>query len=435
MTGSHLAASLQRRNDLQNKREKLANEIRAMAAESDSWSDGDRQAWESKNAEYDSVMNVLAPLQRIGRDGGRIGDPVSSEMFGAVGTVSDYDNAISAWARSAAGLPVPANEYQSALNCGFDPRSAACMIPLPQGAPTRGLQIQNSLSVQDGSSGGFTVGSSFMTKLSSALKAYSGMMQTAEVWITPDGRESTWPTCDDTSNTGEQIGENTESDELDLAFGGVKFGSYKMTSKLVKVPHELLRDSSVNLAGAIGAKLGERLGRIVNTKATTGSGAATLHGIATQATVGKTCASATGIAFDELIELQHSVDSAYRSQPGTGWQMNDLTASHIRRLKDGDGQYLWRDSVQEGQPPLLLGNPVTINQDLADIATGAIPVVYGKLDEYKLRVVGGVRLRQLQERYAEYDQVGFLAFMEVDGAILKTSATASLCPIRSLQMA
>jgi hypothetical protein len=71
---------------------------------------------------------------------------------------------------------------------------------------------------------------------------------------------------------------------VDPSFGKVLWSAYKFSSKPVLVPYELLQDSRFNLAGLIGSMLGERLGRITNTKFTTGTGAATAKGIVTCAT-------------------------------------------------------------------------------------------------------------------------------------------------------
>ncbi|HUQ69230.1 MAG TPA: phage major capsid protein [Planctomycetaceae bacterium] len=378
---------------------------------------------------------------RIGRDGGQIGDGGAERfqalMNGQRQLPSDSDMAMAAFIRNVHGEPIPVAEMEAAHRLNMDPRGVFSMR-LPTGMPTRGLQVQNSQTTGVGGAGGFTIPGTLMATLVSAMKLYGPMMVTSEVWVTDDGRSASWPTCDDTANTGSQVGEAQDvGTAADLEFGSITFGAYKQTSGVLKASHELVRDSALNIATVVGQKMGERLGRIVNTKATLGSngGGPTLQGIVPAATVGKTAASATAITMDELIELQHSVDPAYRVAPGVGWMMNDSTASYVRRLKDGNGDYLWQDAVQEGQPPRLLGNSVFINQDMASIATGNKTVLYGKLDEYKLRIVSGVRFRQLNERYAETDQVGFISFLECDGALMNASATASLCPVRVLQQA
>jgi HK97 family phage major capsid protein len=73
--------------------------------------------------------------------------------------------------------------------------------------------------------------------------------------------------------------------------------------------------------------------------------------------------------------LGAAVRTAYRAR-GT-WTMNSATAGAIRKLKDGQGRYLWTDSLAAGQPNMLLGYPVAIWEQMQDIATNAFPVAFG----------------------------------------------------------
>lgn len=353
------------------------------------------------------------------------------------------DKAISAWMRSIYGVPVPPDEFRAAQQYGINPNSSAFEVRLNSCRPTPGRDLSFSrreqrteLSSVIASTGGVTVPSGFIPRLEAAMKAFGPMLQVAEVMVTDDARELPWPTLDDAAEEGYQLGENTAVAEDDMTFGAHVFRAYKLSSKLIRAPHELIRDSALNLANELGTALGIRLGRILNKKCTTGLGASTFYGIVNDAASGVVAASQTQITMDELISLQDSVDPAYRFDPGAGWMMHSNVATHIRKLKDGDGNYLWQSSLILGQPPMLLGAPVYINNDMASsIATGAKTVLYGKLNQYKIRLVGRVRFRQLVERYAEYDQVGFLSFQEGDGKLLKPSTDTTLCPVKYLAQA
>jgi HK97 family phage major capsid protein len=180
----------------------------------------------------------------------------------------------------------------------------------------------------------------------------------------------------------------------------------------------------------LGAMLGERLGRITNTKYTTGSGASTPRGIVTAASSGVTAASGTQIAADELIGLVHSIDPAYRN--GAGFMMHDNIVLHLRKLKDGNGEYMWQSGLRDGAPDRLLGYGITINQDMqSSVATGTKTVLFGQLSKYKIRRVNGMRLYRLQERYRDTDQDGFIAFIREDGNLLN----AGTAPVKYLVQA
>ena len=138
--------------------------------------------------------------------------------------------------------------------------------------------------------------------------------------------------------------ENTQDSEQDMTFGVMTLDAYKYTSKIVRVSVELLQDSAFNLGAELGSLLGERLGRIQNTHATTGTGSSQPNGVVTASALGKTAASATAITTDEIIDLFHSVDRAYRGN--SSFMAADSTVAAIRKLKDGDSQYLWQPGLQ-----------------------------------------------------------------------------------------
>jgi HK97 family phage major capsid protein len=239
-----------------------------------------------------------------------------------------------------------------------------------------------------------------------------GVIRTAE------GNALPWPTVDDTSNTGAILAENTSiSTSVDPTFGTITFGAYKYSSKPVLVPNELLQDSSFDLASYIASALGQRLGRIQNTHFTTGDNSSKPNGLVTASGLGNTAATATAITMDELIVTQHALDIAYRQ--GAAWMMNDAVASYLRRLKGGDGQYLWQPSVVAGRPDMLLGSPTWINNDMASGISGTNKtLVYGDFSKYMIRDAGSVRLVRMNERYADTDQVGFVAFLRSDADLL-----------------
>ncbi len=257
---------------------------------------------------------------------------------------------------------------------------------------------------------------------------YGGMMQVAETIRTSSGERMSWPTADDTTNVGVQLGENTTiGSSVDPSFTKVFWDAYKFSSKPILVPYELLEDSAFNLVAVLGEMLGERLGRILNTKFTVGTGASTPKGIITAAAT-FAAGSATAIAFDDVLGLIHSVDPAYRTA-GCGFMAHDQVVLAVRKLKDGFGRYLWEDNVQAGQPDRLKGYPFTINQDMdSTFTSGKKTLLFGRLNYYKVRTVNQIRMYRLQERYRDSDQDGFIAFIRCDGNLL----TAGTSPVKVL---
>lgn len=433
---------------LQEERIGIANKIRELADRQQDWTAEDRKTWDELNASYDTVMASITTINtqmeqqaqvaaqvsdrlaainsyqptnsRIGRDGGTIErGPQNAGEFGGVNREEQWGLAIQGWMRSNhdpsdAGPVTPAHQA-AARACGVSLSSSTLRINLNPNF----RQVRNALSGQDGTAGGFTYGDTFVRNLEQAMLAYGAMFQVADVIRTSTGEPMRWPTANDTSNSGRQVGESAAVASLDPTFAQVVWNAYKFTSDEILVPFELLRDNAVNLAAILPDMLGIRLGRIQNTKYTVGSGANTPWGIVNRATAGVTTASSTAIAFDEIIDLEHSLDPSRRDMPGVGYMLHDSILKALRKLKDGDGRYLWQAGANSGAPDTLNTYPYTVNQDMASsIATTAITMLFGDFSQYKIRQVGAIRMYRLVERHRENDQDAFLAFVEGDGNLL-----------------
>lgn len=283
--------------------------------------------------------------------------------------------------------------------------------------------------VGDATAGGFLVPEGFMSELIVAMKAFGPMLDpgvTREI-VTTSGNQIPWPGLDDTANQGRRLGENQPVVETTLSFASHNLFAYKYTTDVVKVSAELLQDSGIDPESIIRDAMAVRMGRIVNSDLTNGNGASQPTGIAFAASVGATAGSSTAIAFDDMIELEHSLDPDYRKLPGVRWQFHDTTLKALRKLKDGDGVYIWQPaSVIAKAPATILGYDYVINQAIAQIATGAKSVIFGDHSRYVVRRVREFLVRRLNERYADNDQVGFIGFARFDGALIDQKAIEGL---------
>ncbi|NJM54603.1 MAG: phage major capsid protein [Verrucomicrobiae bacterium] len=279
--------------------------------------------------------------------------------------------------------------------------------------------------------GGALVPETFVRSLELNMLAFGGVRQVAETMFTSTGERIAWPTADDTSNQGVLLGESQPiGASTEPSFGMIYWDAYKFSSKPVLVPYELLQDSFIDLPGLLGQMLGERIGRVTATYHTTGDGANKPKGIITNAVVGVTAGSATTITYDEVIQLEHSVDPAYRN--GAEYMFHDNLCLHFRLLKDGNGQYLWQNGANAMAPDRINGRPYTISMEMASaMAASAKTVLFGQLSRHKIRRVGEARLYRLEERYRDNDQDGFVLLLREDSNTLKTGTE----PIKYLQQA
>lgn len=331
------------------------------------------------------------------------------------------NKAMKGWFLRQAGREVSEECVDAAKQCGIRLNSEANEFRLwgsdyrRNSTAVREKRAQSNLNLV---LGGATVPEGFVTNIETALLAYGGMRDAANVMRTDSGNPLPWPTVNDTTNKGSLIAENTQVSTTDLSFGTTTLGAYKYTSNQVLIPVELLQDSAFNLEQYAGEMLGIRLARKLNDDYTTGTGASQPNGIATAATSGRTSTVSTAISMDDVIELIHSVDPAYR--PQGAFMCHDLIKKALRQLKDGFGQYLWSNGdVQGGIPDRLYGYPIITNQSMdSTISSGKKTLFFGQWNKFVIREVAGIRLVVMRERYADYDQIGMVAFMRADSNLL-----------------
>jgi HK97 family phage major capsid protein len=289
-------------------------------------------------------------------------------------------------------------------------------------------EIRNTLSVGGTpSEGSYTVESDVMSTLIDTLKLFGGMRQEATLIKTDAGNPLAWPTSDGTSEVGELIAENTTANAADPTFGTVAVNPYKFSSKIVAVPFELLQDSQLDIEAFVGNRLAQRIGRIENQYFTTGSGTAQPRGVVTGATSGKvgTTGQTTTVIADDLIDLIHSVDPAYRV-PSSCFMMHDLSLAKIRKLKDSSNRPIYipgYDGLAGAMKDTLLGYDICINQDIAQMAANAKSILFGDFSKYVIRDVMNAQLfRFADSAYVKLGQIGFLMWARAGGNLVDSNA-------------
>lgn len=280
--------------------------------------------------------------------------------------------------------------------------------------------VRATMSTTTAGEGGYTVPTDVASSIGDVLKAYGGVRSAANVISTDAGNDINFPTSDGTSEVGELIGENTTATAADPSFGVVTLKTYKFSSKVVAVPFELLQDSAADVEAFIARRLGDRLGRITNQFFTTGTGTAQPNGVVTASVAGKT--GTTGqtltVISDDLIDLIHSVDPAYRAK-NCRFMMHDSSLKVVRKLKDTTGRPVFMPGYDGLSGPMsdsILGYEVTINQEMAQMAANARSILFGDFSRYTVRDVMGMTLFRFDDSaYVKLGQVGFLAWMRTGG--------------------
>ncbi len=363
------------------------------------------------------------PEQPERRDGNRILQPGRA-------TNQDRQEALRGWFMAGSDTGASESMREAGRRCGLNIENKHMQFRLAPSAlrsdnPEAIAQWEKraAMGTTSGAVGQYTVPDEAMRALEVSLLAFGGMRQVATVIRTDSGADLPIPTSDDTSNKGAILSENTQASEVDITFGQIVLQSFKYSSKYVLVSVELLQDSSINVAEFIGRALGERIGRITNDHFTTGDASSKPNGIVTAAGAGVTATGLTATTtYDNIVDLVHSVDPAYRDKGK--FMFHDGGLKMLKKIKvlqysgDTTGVPLWSPGLAPGSPDTVLGYPYVINQSMTTPATGVKSILFGDFSKYLIRDVRDVTLLRLDERFADYHQVGFLAFSRHDGDLL-----------------
>lgn len=287
-------------------------------------------------------------------------------------------------------------------------------------------EIQNALKIGTDSEGGYLVPDEFERTLVEGLLEENIFRQLAKVITTSSGDRKIPVVA--SKGTASWVDEEGAIPESDDAFTQVSIGAYKLAT-MIKVSEELLNDSVFNLESYIVQEFARRIGSKEEEAFFIGDGVGKPTGIfhtTGGAELGITAASATAITVDEIMDLFYSLKSPYRKK--AIFTMNDTTVKLIRKLKDGNGQYLWQPSITAGEPDTILNRPVKTSSYVPVAASGTKPIAFGDFGYYWVADRQGRSFQRLNELFAVTGQVGFKASQRVDGKLILPEA------IKALQM-
>lgn len=285
------------------------------------------------------------------------------------------------------------------------------------------FEVRNALTIGTDSEGGYLVPDEFERTLIEALEEENIMRQLAKVITTSSGDKKIPVVA--SKGTAAWVDEEGAIPEDDDAFGQVSIGAYKVAT-MIKVSEELLNDSIFNLESYIAREFARRIGAKEEEAFLVGDGSGKPAGIFDDTHGGEigVTTSTANIKMDEIFDLFYSLKSPYRKR--ATFITNDATVKEIRKLKDGQGQYLWQPSVKAGEPDTLLNRPVRTSAYVPTIEPGAKVIAFGDFGYYWIADRQGRAFQRLSELYAATSQVGFRATQRVDGKLILKEAVKIL---------
>jgi HK97 family phage major capsid protein len=281
-------------------------------------------------------------------------------------------------------------------------------------------EARNALTIGgDGTEGGYLVPDEFERTLIEALEEENIMRTLAKVITTSTGDRKIPVVA--SKGVATWVDEEGPYQDKDDAFDQVSIGAYKVAT-MIKVSEELLNDSVFNLESYIAKEFARRIGAKEEEAFLIGDGEGKPTGIFDNDSggeIGATTAGAT-LKADEVFDLFYSLKAPYRKK--AVFIMNDATVKEIRKLKDGNGVYLWQPSLTAGDPDTLLNRPVKTSAYVPTIAAGEKVIAFGDFGYYWIADRQGRIFQRLNELYAATGQVGFRAAQRVDGKLILKEA-------------
>lgn len=282
---------------------------------------------------------------------------------------------------------------------------------------------QAGMSTGTPAEGGYTVAQEYYRELTKAMKAEGGIRSVSRIIQTGTGAKMNFPAADATSEEGEIVGENQAVTLGETTFGNKTLDAFKYSSKKIALPFELLQDSMFDLEGYIKELLAVRIGRITNKHFTVGTGSNQPQGIVPASAAGKVGAAGqtASVTYDDLIDLEHSVDPAYRGN--AVYLMHDMTVKALRKIVDANKRPIFVPGYEVGspggEPDRLLGRPIHISQEMPTMAANAKSILFGDFSKYLIREVMDLTLfRMADSNFILNGQIGFVAFNRQGGGLI-----------------
>ena len=380
-------------NELKEKRMKLWEGAKAFLDshrnESGILSAEDDETYTKMEADINALGKEISRLERQAEIDARLKEPSTEPLTGKP------EGAVKVKTGRAS------DEYKSALMDAFR---------------TNFKRISNVLQESVDADGGYLVPIEMDTRLIDILNEENVMRKLSTVITTSGERRINIAASRPAALWIEEGGELTWGD---ATFGQILLDAHKL-HVAIKVTEELLYDSAFNLENYITEQFGMALANAEEDAFLNGDGDGKPTGIFDAAGGGNVADMlSSDVQADDLINLVYALKRPYRKK--ASFIMNDATIATVRKLKDGNGAYIWQPSYQIGEPDKILGYNVYTS---AYAPNGSI--AFGDYSYYNIGDRGTRSFSELRELFAGNGMIGFVAKERVDGKLILPEAVQIL---------
>lgn len=353
-------------------------------------------------------------------------DRINAEISSLQASLDDVNRALAAATIGGDGSAAPnaaVAEHARAFNTWFRRGDRAI------DADMRQLEVNAALSTDSDPDGGYTVPEQMSNEIDrvlgtvSAMRSISNVMQisaptykklvnlagTASGWVT--GRGSRPETV--TANLSELAFELME------LYANPAATQRTLDDSFVNIEQWLANEVAVEFAEQEGAAfvagdgVGKPRGILSYPTITNGSYAWGKIGFA-PSKVAAALSDGSNNGTDALMDLYYSLKSGYRM--GATWMMSDIVQGAVRKLKDGDGTYLWAPPTATSELATMFGKPVVTDDNMPAIEAGKFPIAFGNFQRGYL-IVDGPGIRVLRDPFTNKPYVHFYTTKRVGGGV------------------
>ena len=282
------------------------------------------------------------------------------------------------------------------------------------------VEIRALQSDSDTTGGYMVAAEQFVNTLVQAVDNAVFIRQRATKFMIPSAQSMGAPSLDadpaDADWTAEIL---TGGEDSTMAFGKRELHPRPL-AKRIKVSNKLLRQAG-GAESLVQARLAYKFAVTQEKAFLTGTGANQPLGVFVASTLGistgrdvSTGNTTTAPTFDGLISAKYALKGQYWNK--AEWIFHRDVLSVVAKLKNGDGQYIWAESVRTGEPDRVLNMPISMSEYApSTLTTGLYVGILGDFSNYWIADALDMQVQRLVELYAEANQVGFIGRLETDG--------------------
>lgn len=282
-------------------------------------------------------------------------------------------------------------------------------------------------SVGTATAGGNTFTAGWVSNFYSTKEQYKGFMDTMPtVLMTDHGRDVKWPVLNQ-FGTAALVAEAGTLAGDDMKFGTIELEAYKI-GRYTLVSRELFEDTDIPLEMVIAEDFGRSVAKVEDSWFVAGTGTVQPTGVANAGAAGGTVLGGTTVAtlnptFDNLIDMVYALDRDILMENNACYLMTHATNGAIAKLKDTDGQYLWRPNLVEARPMEIVGYPIKSSPHLPAVNGLSNRVIFGDFRRgCVVRTVNSARYERSEHFAFNTDQTALRITLRTDMKIRDASA-------------